>query len=386
MTATKTEFPSLVEIKRQIPAHLFESNTLVSLFYFARIYFCIAALAYAFYLAKEKFEPTSVEIWALRLVYWFLCGTCAWGVFTLGHDCGHSSFSRFDSLNWIAGNILHSSLLVPYESWRITHRHHHKNTGSIHNDEIFMPVIVDDALKKKVRFWGKDMDDVAIGTWLKNVRGMIWSLGFAWWAYLLVGYTPRNVHHFVGWTRTSRILGGMFGWSKEDEKMWARHIPAVVGSISIWCCFAAATVYSINKVGYFAVLDYYLMPLFVFSSWLVIVTFLHHNEEDTVWYGDSEWNYVKGNLSSIDRSYWPFDSITHNIGTHQIHHLFPKIPHYKLNEATAHFKKAFPHLFRSSPDGIISAFSKNAGLFVEYGEAPSGVEMYSWREARAQGN
>ena len=103
--------------------------------------------------------------------------------------------------------------------------------------------------------------------------------------------------------------------------MWARHIPAVVGSIPSGAALPLQ-LHKINKVGYFAVLDYYLMPLFVFSSWLVIVTFLHHNEEDTVWYGD-EWNYE--GQSVIHRPLVPpLDSITHNIDASKFTISFPR--------------------------------------------------------------
>ena len=58
--------------------------------------------------------------------YWFLQGTMFWAIFVLGHDCGHGSFSSSPLLNGVVGNILHSFILVPYESWRLSHRHHHK--------------------------------------------------------------------------------------------------------------------------------------------------------------------------------------------------------------------------------------------------------------------
>ncbi len=48
------------------------------------------------------------------------------------------------------------------------------------------------------------------------------------------------------------------------------------------------------------------------------------------WFVDDKWNYVKGQLSTVDRHYGHVHSIIHSIGTHQIHHLFPKIPHYHL--------------------------------------------------------
>ena len=52
-------------------------------------------------------------------------------------------------------------------------------------------------------------------------------------------------------------------------------------------------------------------------------------DENVPWYIDKKWDFVRGNLSSVDRHYgWAHD-IVHNIGTHQIHHLFIKIPHYR---------------------------------------------------------
>jgi hypothetical protein len=42
------------------------------------------------------------------------------------------------------GWVLHSALLVPYHSWRISHGKHHNNTGSCENDEVFAPPTRDD--------------------------------------------------------------------------------------------------------------------------------------------------------------------------------------------------------------------------------------------------
>ncbi len=43
-----------------------------------------------------------------------------------------------------AGWVLHSALLVPYHSWRISHGKHHNNTGSCENDEVFAPPVKED--------------------------------------------------------------------------------------------------------------------------------------------------------------------------------------------------------------------------------------------------
>jgi omega-3 fatty acid desaturase (delta-15 desaturase) len=51
-----------------------------------------------------------------------------------------------------------------------------------------------------------------------------------------------------------------------------------------------------------------------------------------------EWSYLRGGLTCLDRDYGLLHRVTHDIGTHVVHHLFPQIPHYHLREATAAIK------------------------------------------------
>ena len=53
---------------------------------------------------------------------------------------GHQSFSNNRTLNDFVGNVVHSSILVPYHGWRISHRTHHANHGHVENDESWHPV------------------------------------------------------------------------------------------------------------------------------------------------------------------------------------------------------------------------------------------------------
>ena len=53
---------------------------------------------------------------------------------------GHQSFSSNKALNDFVGNVVHSSILVPYHGWRVSHRTHHGNHGHVENDESWHPV------------------------------------------------------------------------------------------------------------------------------------------------------------------------------------------------------------------------------------------------------
>jgi acyl-lipid omega-3 desaturase len=127
--------PSLADIKRVIPDRCFKSSLTLSLYYVARDVFFIGVLYYGAYVA----HGTTWNAVYLPF-FWFFTGFFMWALFVLGHDCGHGSFSRYRSVNSFFGHILHSLILVPFHSWRISHRKHHKNTGNYEKDEIFYPM------------------------------------------------------------------------------------------------------------------------------------------------------------------------------------------------------------------------------------------------------
>ncbi|CAK4635996.1 hypothetical protein LEN26_017819 [Aphanomyces euteiches] len=334
-------FPTLTEIKHSLPNACFESDVATSLYYVARSAALTAIFMTALTYGRRLVADYIILDAALCATYIYLQGVVFWGLFTIGHDCGHSSFSRYHSLNFIVGCITHSAILTPFESWRISHRHHHKNTGNVDKDEVFYPQREKDAYLP--------------------TRRIVYSLGFSWFVYLKVGYVPRTMNHFNPW-----------------DPLLIRRAGAVIISLCSWVAAVVGIAYLTYTLGVATMVLYYFAPLFVFATFLVVTTFLHHNDEDTPWYGDSEWTYVKGNLSSVDRSYgWLVDELSHNIGTHQIHHLFPIIPHYKLNEATAHFRRAFPQFVRQSSEPIIPAFFKTLNLFVRHGVVPDDAQVFT---------
>lgn len=58
---------------------------------------------------------------------------------TSSHEAGHQAYSSSKAINNTAGWIIHSALLVPYHSWRISHGRHHAATGHLTRDEVFVP-------------------------------------------------------------------------------------------------------------------------------------------------------------------------------------------------------------------------------------------------------
>jgi omega-6 fatty acid desaturase (delta-12 desaturase) len=68
----------------------------------------------------------------------------------------------------------------------------------------------------------------------------------------------------------------------------------------------------------------------------VAITYLHHTHPSVPHYAEGAWTFTKGALSTIDRSFGIIGRhFFHDIvDYHVIHHLFPRIPFYKAEEAT----------------------------------------------------
>ncbi|KAI3796835.1 hypothetical protein L1987_39521 [Smallanthus sonchifolius] len=122
---------TLADIRAAIPKHCWVKDSWWSMSY------VLIDVVVVFGLAAVTAYFNSMVVWPL---YWFAQGTMFWALFVLGHDCGHGSFSNDAKLNSVVGHLLHSSILVPYHGWRISHRTHHQNHGHVENDESWHPL------------------------------------------------------------------------------------------------------------------------------------------------------------------------------------------------------------------------------------------------------
>ena len=336
--------PSLAEIKRQIPPHCFKPNLSQSIYYVFRDFFFVACLYYGAY------ATYATPYHSLYLpVFWFFTGFFMWAIFVLGHDCGHGSFSRYKSVNSFFGHLLHSLILVPFHSWRISHRKHHKNTGNYEKDEIFYPM-------PETEYSG--IPEVARAIY----RDLYFMAFFAYPIYLVNGYgnAMKNGSHF---STKSELF------TKEERSM-------VFVSISCWTAMASFLVACGVRFGFAKLMTYYGVPFFVYCSWLVVVTFLHHTEPGTKWYNTKSWNYVRGNLESIDRVYGLFEHFHHDIGTHVVHHLFPAIPHYHLKEANAAVKPFLGDLHKIEKQNPLSQLPESLRAWQSAHVVPDSTDLF----------
>jgi acyl-lipid omega-3 desaturase len=305
------------DVKNAIPKHCFESSVWRSMAYFFMDWGIVAGLVFA---------AATINAWWFFPIYWFAQGTMFWALFVVGHDCGHGSFSRSRSFNYLIGHICHSAILVPFHGWRISHRTHHHNTGSLENDESWYPLSKSDY---------ESMDASA-----KFARFNLFL--FAYPIYLFTRSPGKTGSHF---SPNSPVF-------RPSERNMALTSTA--------CCLAmvAFLVFVIAQFGFGTFFAYYFVPYWGFVVWLDLVTFLHHTDEEVPWYRGEDWYFLKGALSTVDRNYGIFESIHHNIGTHVAHHVFLTIPHYHLLEATEAIKPVLGEHYRKAKDPIWKALWK----------------------------
>jgi omega-6 fatty acid desaturase (delta-12 desaturase) len=104
---------SLADIRKAIPVELFVKDELRFL---VSVGYSVSFTLILMYLSKE-FVPFTWILLPFWVIYALITGCIATGVWVLGHECGHGSFSNNQILNDTLGYILHTILLVPYFSW-----------------------------------------------------------------------------------------------------------------------------------------------------------------------------------------------------------------------------------------------------------------------------
>ncbi|KAL3585778.1 hypothetical protein D5086_012645 [Populus alba] len=299
----------LSDIRTAIPKHCWVKDPWKSMSYVVR------DVAVVFGLAAAAAYFNNWVVWPL---YWAAQGTMFWALFVLGHDCGHGSFSNNNKLNSVVGHILHSSILVPYHGWRISHRTHHQNHGHVENDESWHP------LPEKI---------------YKSLDGITKMLRFT------VPF-PMLAYPIYLWSRSPGKSGSHF--DPNSDLFVPSERKDVITSTLCWSAMAALLVGLSFVMGPVQLLKLYGVPYVGFVMWLDLVTYLHHHghEDKLPWYRGKEWSYLRGGLTTIDRDYGWINNIHHDIGTHVIHHLFPQIPHYHLIEATEAARPVFGKYYR----------------------------------------
>lgn len=123
-------------------------------------------------------------LWPL---YWWFQGAVMTGLWVIAHECGHRAFCDNENVGDVVGMLLHSALLVPYHSWRISHAKHHRSTNDMDKDEVFVPYSRSEMGEDEIKPFDSSL--VSVVARVVNAARM---LVFGWPAYLTMHVTGRR--------------------------------------------------------------------------------------------------------------------------------------------------------------------------------------------------
>uniref|UniRef100_A0A1D1XTN1 Omega-6 fatty acid desaturase, endoplasmic reticulum isozyme 2 n=1 Tax=Anthurium amnicola TaxID=1678845 RepID=A0A1D1XTN1_9ARAE len=350
---------TLGDVKRAIPPHCFERSIIRSFSYLA---LDLAIAATLFFIAFNCIPllPSPLHLLAWPF-YWAAQGSVLTAVWILGHECGHNAFSPYTLLDDLVGMVLHSALLIPYFSWKYSHRHHHLNTNNLERDEVWVP-----KTKSKLSWMAKYMNN-PIG----RVIGWLIALTVGWPLYLAFNIESRYYDRFASHYDP---YGPIY-----NDRERSQVIVSDVGVIAmmVLLCKLSFT-YSLGSI-----VRLYVLPWMVANAFIVVTSYLQHTHPALPYYDSSEWEWLKGALGTVDRDFGlVLNKVLHNFTeTHVVHHLFSKMPHYHAMEATKAIKPILGEYYQFDATPVLKAMWREANecLFVQPQTMPkkNGIFWYS---------
>ena len=149
MLHTNDDIPTIEEIRACIPPHCFKRSFVKSFFFIVRDILLASAVSYVAFLYLP-FENTFIN-WILWTVYALINGTIVFGLWVIGHECGHGAFCDNQVVSDLVGFVLHTALLVPYFAWQHTHAVHHGKCNHLLDGETHNPVLSENYMLSMIK-------------------------------------------------------------------------------------------------------------------------------------------------------------------------------------------------------------------------------------------
>lgn len=246
-----------------------------------------------------SYESLFISYW-LALIPIVLAAGFLVRTFIIFHDCTHHSFFKSRRANRIIGTITGVLTLFPFDQWGHDHSVHHATSGNLD----------------------------------KRGTGDIWTLTVD--EYVKAPLKLRLAYRFY---RNPLVMFGLgpiyvFLLKNRFNRKGARRkerLNTYLTNILIVSLFGLI----ILIVGWEAFLLIQ-GPIFLLSGsagiWLFYV---QHTFEDSYFEENTEWEYVLAAVEGSSFYKLPklMQFLTGNIGYHHVHHLSPRVPNYKLEEA-----------------------------------------------------
>lgn len=298
----RASLDSLSKIIRKIPKHCFTKNPAKAYGYLGRDLVLLVGLGYAI---------IALHSWWAAPILSVLLGCVLTGLFVIGHDAGHGSFSNSAPVNRFVGHLTSAPVLWPYDVWRLSHDHHHRWTHHIEREIAWRPLTL--------------AEYAALAPWKQTFYRLSRTSGFflasALYQYLYV----------------KDAKNGVFFDAKDAGKLqYSLRLTLCMGALY----FAASWWLG----GFYGVLFLFAIPQLVYQFWLSTFTLFHHTSPKNQLLAADEWSPERAQLTLSVQVHYPawIDWLTHDISWHVPHHVSIGVPHYHLREAHLALCQAYP--------------------------------------------
>ncbi|MDQ1849544.1 fatty acid desaturase [Gemmobacter fulvus] len=244
---------------------------------------------------------------SMMISYWLTLGIAVLNglflvrLFCIQHDCGHGSFFKSRTVQDWVGRCLGVLTLTPYDVWRRTHSIHHAQHGNLDQRGI------GDVLTLTVEEY--------------RARGRFGRLMYRLYRNPLVLFVLGPSYLFILQNRLP--LGLMTsGWRYWLSAMGTNAVLAIILGLMIWLG------------GLMPLLLIYLPTSMIAGTIGVWLFYVQHQFEETHWAKGDDWQLHEAALAGSSHYVLPqpLRWLSANIGIHHVHHLYSRIPFYRLPE------------------------------------------------------
>lgn len=245
------------------------------------------------------YKSLSVSYW-LALVPSLLAAGFMTRVFIIFHDCTHHSFFKSRRVNRIVGTCMGVLTLFPFDQWGHEHSVHHATSGNLD----------------------------------KRGTGDIWTLTVN--EYLAAPFRLRLAYRLYRNPFVMFGLGPIYVFllknrfnrkgARKKERMNTYLTNVLIVALVGLLCWA---------IGWQSFLLVHGSIFLIAGSIGIWLFYVQHTFEDSYFEEDKDWEYVKTAVEGSSFYKLPkiLQFLTGNIGFHHVHHLSPRVPNYKLEEA-----------------------------------------------------
>ncbi|MCC1495005.1 fatty acid desaturase [Cognatishimia sp. F0-27] len=267
--------------------------------------------------------------WSMSVSYWLTVVIALVNagfllrLFIIQHDCGHGAFFNNRTLSDWLGRVLGVLTLTPYDVWRRSHAIHHSAAG--HLDR-------------------RGIGDVHTLT-VDEYRALPWRSRMLYRLYrnpvVLFGLGPSYV--FLAENRIPVCF-------LSQAKHWFSAM-----------CTNAALIAALGVIFYFGglmpILLIFLPSTILAATAGVWLFYVQHQFEHTHWEGEEEWQLQEAALHGSSHYVMPavLQWLSGNIGIHHVHHLYSRIPFYRLPEVLRDHPVLSEHNRLTIPESLATA-------------------------------